>query len=247
MSDDAGAAALSDSFRRFADVVPLMLWRSDQTVRRSITTSAGSNSPGAAWRTSSARLARRAPPGGFRSHAEIVAKALEARETVQSAWSFACGATTASTAGYSIRPAPSWRTAGPGLSRLLFRHHRPETCRGAYRAFPRREGGVARRGLSPGAQQSPVMVSLIRPLRPRRARGLPGQLRSPGPAGARHRLGAGSTCIEAPHIASIDLRDYLRRLASGLGQFAPRRADRGAGEWRRQRAGESLAPPTPSA
>lgn len=81
MSDDAGAAALSDSFRRFADVVPLMLWRSDQYGQAvhhnecwlEFTGRTLADELGRGWREG-------LHPEDFERHARIVETALAARE-----------------------------------------------------------------------------------------------------------------------------------------------------------------------
>jgi len=223
VSDEAGAAALSDTFRRFADVVPLMLWRSDQhghAVHHNecwleFTGRSLAEELGQGWR-------KGLHPEDFDRHARIVAKALEAREPF--------------TVEFRLR-------RHDGVYRWLLDTARPLVEEGEFlgylgscfditdrkhaeehieHALAEKEALLAevyhrvRNNLQ-------VMVSLI---------GLYGRAAPDACRGSFEALGQRVRAIalvqqhlhEAPHIASIDLRDYLRRLASGLGQL--RRAGR---------------------
>lgn len=223
MSNEAGAAALSDSFRRFADVVPLMLWRSDQYGHAvhhnerwlAFTGRSLEDELGQGWREG-------LHPEDFERHARIVAKALEAREPF--------------TVEFRLR-------RHDGVYRWLLDTARPLVEDGQFlgylgscfditdrkhaeehieHALAEKEALLAevyhrvRNNLQ-------VMVSLI---------GLYGRAAPEACRGSFEALGQRVRAIalvqqhlhEAPHIASIDLRDYLRRLASGLGQL--RRAGR---------------------
>lgn len=220
---DAGAAALSDSFRNFADVVPLMLWRSDHRGRAvhhnecwlDFTGRALEAELGDGWRSG-------LHPEDFERHAGIVAVAFAAREPF--------------TVEFRLR-------RHDGIYRWLLDTARPLIEDGRFQgylgscfditdrkhaeehiehALAEKEALLAevyhrvRNNLQ-------VMVSLI---------GLYGRA-APDPCrGSFEALGQRVRAIalvqqhlhEAPHIASIDLRDYLHRLASGLGQL--RRAGR---------------------
>lgn len=223
MSDEAGAAALSDSFRRFADVVPLMLWRSDQYGHAvhhnerwlAFTGRSLEDELGQGWRQG-------LHPEDFERHARIVAKALEAREPF--------------TVEFRLR-------RHDGVYRWLLDTARPLVEDGQFlgylgscfditdrkhaeehieHALAEKEALLAevyhrvRNNLQ-------VMVSLI---------GLYGRAAPDACRGSFEALGQRVRAIalvqqhlhEAPHIASIDLKDYLHRLASGLGQL--RRAGR---------------------
>lgn len=223
MSNEAGAAALSDSFRRFADVVPLMLWRSDQYGHAvhhnerwlAFTGRSLEDELGLGWRQG-------LHPDDFQRHARIVEKALEAREPF--------------TVEFRLR-------RHDGVYRWLLDTARPLVEDGKFlgylgscfditdrkhaeehieHALSEKEALLAevyhrvRNNLQ-------VMVSLI---------GLYGRAAPDACRGSFEALGQRVRAIalvqqhlhEAPHIASIDLRDYLRRLASGLGQL--RRAGR---------------------
>ncbi|MCJ2027549.1 sensor histidine kinase [Methylobacterium sp. J-067] len=223
VSDDAGAAALSDSFRRFADVVPLMLWRSDQYGQAvhhnecwlEFTGRTLEDELGRGWREG-------LHPEDFERHARIVETALAAREPF--------------TVEFRLR-------RHDGVYRWLLDTARPLVEEGRFlgylgscfditdrkhaeehieHALAEKEALLAevyhrvRNNLQ-------VMVSLI---------GLYGRAAPDACRGSFEALGQRVRAIalvqqhlhEAPHIASIDLRDYLRRLASGLGQL--RRAGR---------------------
>lgn len=220
---DAGAAALSDGFRNFADVVPLMLWRSDHRGRAihhnecwlGFTGRALEDELGDGWRSG-------LHPEDFARHAGIVAAAFEAREPF--------------TVEFRLR-------RHDGVYRWLLDTARPLIEDGRFQgylgscfditdrkhaeehiehALAEKEALLAevyhrvRNNLQ-------VMVSLI---------GLYGRAAPEPCRGSFEALGQRVRAIalvqqhlhEAPHIASIDLRDYLHRLASGLGQL--RRAGR---------------------
>jgi PAS domain S-box-containing protein len=223
VTEDVGAAVLSDSFRRFADVVPLMLWRSDPAGRAvhhnecwlAFTGRSLEDELRAGWRDG-------LHPEDFERHARIVAAALEAREPF--------------TVEFRLRRHDGeyrWLldTARPLIEDGRFlgylgscfditdRKHAEEHIE---HALAEKEALLAevyhrvRNNLQ-------VMVSLI---------GLYGRAAPDACRGSFEALGQRVRAIalvqqhlhEAPHIASIDLRDYLRRLASGLGQL--RRAGR---------------------
>jgi PAS domain S-box-containing protein len=219
----AEAVALSDSFRRFADVVPLMLWRSDENGHAihhnecwlEFTGRALEAELGQGWRTG-------LHPEDFERHARIVATAFEAREPFS--------------VEFRLR-------RHDGVYRWLLDTARPLVEDGRFQgylgscfditdrkhaeehiehALAEKEALLAevyhrvRNNLQ-------VMVSLI---------GLYGRAAPDACRGSFEALGQRVRAIalvqqhlhEAPHIASIDLRDYLHRLASGLGQL--RRAGR---------------------
>ncbi|MGU3464599.1 sensor histidine kinase [Methylobacterium sp. C33D] len=219
----AEAAALSDSFRRFADVVPLMMWRSDEAghaIHHNECWLEFTGRPleaelGLGWRSG-------LHPEDFERHARIVAAAFEARAPF--------------TVEFRLRRHDGeyrWLldTARPLVEDGRFqgylgscfditdRKHAEEHIE---HALAEKEALLAevyhrvRNNLQ-------VMVSLI---------GLYGRA-APDPCrGSFEALGQRVRAIalvqqhlhEAPHIASIDLKDYLHRLASGLGQL--RRAGR---------------------
>ncbi|MDP4021425.1 PAS domain S-box protein [Methylobacterium sp. NEAU 140] len=215
---DAGAVALSDSFRRFADVVPLMMWRSDtrgHAVHHNECWLAFTGRPleeelGLGWRSG-------LHPEDFERHARIVAEAFTAREPF--------------TVEFRLR-------RHDGVYRWLLDTARPLVEDGRFQgylgscfditdrkhaeehiehALAEKEALLAevyhrvRNNLQ-------VMVSLI---------GLYGRAAPEPCRGSFEALGQRVRAIalvqqhlhEAPHIASIDLRDYLHRLASGLGQL----------------------------
>ncbi|MDP4004814.1 sensor histidine kinase [Methylobacterium sp. NEAU K] len=219
----ADAVALSDSFKRFADVVPLMLWRSDQhghAIHHNECWLEFTGRPfeaelGLGWRSG-------LHPEDFERHAQIVAEAFEAREPF--------------TVEFRLR-------RHDGVYRWLLDTARPLVEDGRFQgylgscfditdrkhaeehiehALAEKEALLAevyhrvRNNLQ-------VMVSLI---------GLYGRAAPDACRGSFEALGQRVRAIalvqqhlhEAPHIASIDLRDYLHRLASGLGQL--RRAGR---------------------
>ena len=213
----------SDEFRRFADFVPLMMWRADAAGAAihhneswlAFTGRSPEEEHGHGWR-------RGLHPDDFERHAALVAEAFAAREPF--------------TAEFRLRRhdgAYRWLldTAKPlhedgtfvGFLGTCFditdRKHAEEH---SARALIEKEALLAevyhrvRNNLQ-------VMVSLI---------GLYGRAAPTPCRGSFEALGQRVRAIalvqqhlhEAPHIASIDLRDYLHRLASGLGQL--RRAGR---------------------
>ena len=219
----AEAAALSDSFKRFADVVPLMMWRSDETghaIHHNECWLEFTGRPleaelGLGWRSG-------LHPEDFERHARIVAEAFEARAPF--------------TVEFRLR-------RHDGVYRWLLDTARPLVEDGRFQgylgscfditdrkhaeehiehALAEKEALLAevyhrvRNNLQ-------VMVSLI---------GLYGRAAPDACRGSFEALGQRVRAIalvqphlhEAPHIASIDLKDYLHRLASGLGQL--RRAGR---------------------
>ncbi len=217
------AAALSDSFRRFADAVPLMMWRSDPAGRAIHHNECWLEFTGRSLDEELARDWREGlHPDDFERHARVVADAFAARKPF--------------TVEFRLR-------RHDGAYRWLLDTARPLVEEGGFRgylgscfditdrkhaeehiehALAEKEALLAevyhrvRNNLQ-------VMVSLI---------GLYGRA-APDPCrGSFEALGQRVRAIalvqqhlhEAPHIASIDLKDYLHRLASGLGQL--RRAGR---------------------
>lgn len=226
--ESGGAGASSalgacENFRRFADVVPLMMWRSDaqgQAIHHNeswlqFTGRSFDDELGDGWR-------KGLHPDDFERHAKLVAAAFEAREPF--------------TVEFRLR-------RHDGTYRWLLDTARPLVEDGAFtgylgscfditdrknaeehseRALVEKETLLAeiyhrvRNNLQ-------VMVSLI---------GLYGRAAPEACRGSFDALGQRVRAIalvqqhlhEAPHIASIDLKDYLHRLASGLGQL--RRAGR---------------------
>lgn len=217
------APSTCDDFRRFADVVPLMMWRSDAEGRAihhnecwlQFTGRSFEDELGEGWR-------KGLHPDDFDRHARLVATAFEAREPF--------------TVEFRLR-------RHDGAYRWLLDTGRPLVEDGAFtgylgscfditdrknaeehseRALVEKETLLAeiyhrvRNNLQ-------VMVSLI---------GLYGRAAPEMCRGSFDALGQRVRAIalvqqhlhEAPHIASIDLKDYLHRLASGLGQL--RRAGR---------------------
>lgn len=218
-----GVPSPSEDFRRFADVVPLMMWRSDaegQAIHHNecwlqFTGRSFEDELGEGWR-------KGLHPDDFDRHAQLVASAFEAREPF--------------TVEFRLR-------RHDGAYRWLLDTARPLVEDGAFagylgscfditdrknaeehseRALVEKETLLAeiyhrvRNNLQ-------VMVSLI---------GLYGRAAPTACRGSFDALGQRVRAIalvqqhlhEAPHIASIDLKDYLHRLASGLGQL--RRAGR---------------------
>lgn len=220
---DLGVAALSDSFRRFADVVPLMLWRSDERGHAihhnecwlDFTGRALEAELGLGWRSG-------LHPEDFDRHAAVVAAAFGAREPF--------------TVEFRLR-------RHDGVYRWLLDTARPLSEDGRFQGylgscFDITDRKHAEENIEHALSEKEallaevyhrvrnnlqVMVSLI---------GLYGRA-APDPCrGSFEALGQRVRAIalvqqhlhEAPHIASIDLQDYLHRLASGLGQL--RRAGR---------------------
>ncbi len=214
------AAALSDSFRNFADVVPLMLWRSDhrgQVIHHNECWLAftGRAELGDGWRDG-------LHPEDFERHAGVVATAFEAREPF--------------TVEFRLR-------RHDGIYRWLLDTARPLVEDGRFQGylgscFDITDRKHAEEHIEHALAEKEtllaevyhrvrnnlqVMVSLI---------GLYGRAAPEPCRGSFEALGQRVRAIalvqqhlhEAPHIASIDLKDYLHRLASGLGQL--RRAGR---------------------
>lgn len=214
---------LSEAFRRFADDVPLMMWRSDaqgQAVHHNeswlrFTGRALEEELSAGWRSG-------LHPDDFDRHAGIVADAFLAREPF--------------TVEFRLR-------RHDGAYRWLLDTARPLTEGGDFRGylgscFDITDRKHAEEHIERALAEKEtllaevyhrvrnnlqVMVSLI---------GLYGRAAPEPCRGSFEALGQRVRAIalvqqhlhEAPHIASIDLRDYLHRLASGLGQL--RRAGR---------------------
>lgn len=218
--DSLGAG---DAFRRFADLVPLMMWRSDAqglAVHHNeswldFTGRTPDEEIGEGWR-------RGLHPDDFEQHAALVADAFSKREPF--------------VAEFRLR-------RRDGAYRWLMETARPLSEEGAFHGYVGACFDITdRKHAEEHIEQAlaekeallaevyhrvrnnlQVMVSLI---------GLYGRA-APGPCrGSFEALGQRVRAIalvqhhlhEAPHIASIDLRDYLHRLASGLGQL--RRAGR---------------------
>jgi PAS domain S-box-containing protein len=223
VTEDVGAAVLSDSFRRFADVVPLMLWRSDpngEAVHHNecwlaFTGRTLEEELSLGWREG-------LHPEDFERHARIVATALTAREPFSVEFRLrrhdGVYRWLLDTARPLIEDGRFLGYLGSCFD-ITDRKHAEEHIE---RALAEKEALLAevyhrvRNNLQ-------VMVSLI---------GLYGRAAPDACRGSFEALGQRVRAIalvqqhlhEAPHIASIDLRDYLRRLASGLGQL--RRAGR---------------------
>ncbi|WP_336487306.1 sensor histidine kinase [Methylobacterium nigriterrae] len=218
-----GRLEVGDAFRRFADFVPLMMWRAGpngQAVHHNecwleFTGRSAEEEIGDGWR-------RGLHPDDFERHAALVSEAFAARKPF--------------TVEFRLR-------RHDGAYRWLLETGRPleeDGCFHGYlgscfditdrkhaeehieKALSEKEALLAevyhrvRNNLQ-------VMVSLI---------GLYGRAAPELCRGSFEALGQRVRAIalvqqhlhEAPHIASIDLRDYLHRLASGLGQL--RRAGR---------------------
>ncbi|GEP06766.1 sensor histidine kinase [Methylobacterium oxalidis] len=218
-----GRFEVGDAFRRFADFVPLMMWRADpegHAVHHNecwleFTGRSAEEEIGDGWR-------RGLHPDDFARHAALVAEAYAAREpfTVEFRlrrhdgsyrWLLETGRPLEDDAGFHGYLGSCFD--------ITDRKHAEEHIE---RALAEKEALLAevyhrvRNNLQ-------VMVSLI---------GLYGRA-APDPCrGSFEALGQRVRAIalvqqhlhEAPHIASIDLREYLHRLASGLGQL--RRAGR---------------------
>jgi len=214
---------LSDGFRRFADHVPLMMWRTDDSGRSTyhnecwlqFTGRALADEIGNGWRDG-------LHPDDFDRHAEIVAKSIESRLPF--------------TVEFRLR-------RHDGAYRWLLDTGRPLEENGVFHGYLGSCFDITdRKNAEEHAERAlveketllaeiyhrvrnnlQVMVSLI---------GLYGRAAPDACRGSFDALGQRVRAIalvqqhlhEAPHIASIDLRDYLRRLASGLGQL--RRAGR---------------------
>ncbi|SFH11863.1 sensor histidine kinase [Methylobacterium gossipiicola] len=217
-----GPAMADDEFRRFADFVPLMMWRTDAQGR--------AVHHNEAWLAYTGRSQAEERTGWHRgSHPDDAAVHAAAFES-------ASAARTVFTGEFRLRRhdgAYRWLldSAKPVHSDGEFLGYvgtcvditdRREAREQSERALVEKEALLAevyhrvRNNLQ-------VMVSLI---------GLYGRA-APAPCrGSFEALGQRVRAIalvqqhlhEAPHIASIDLRDYLHRLASGLGQL--RRAGR---------------------
>ncbi len=219
----AEAAALSDSFRQFADVVPLMMWRSDENGHAihhnecwlQFTGRPLEEELGLGWRSG-------LHPEDFERHAKIVAGAFERRAPF--------------TVEFRLR-------RHDGVYRWLLDTARPLVEDGRFLGFlgscfditdrkhaeEHIEHALAEKETLLAEvyhrvrNNLQVMVSLI---------GLYGRAAPDACRGSFEALGQRVRAIalvqqhlhEAPHIASIDLKDYLYRLASGLGQL--RRAGR---------------------
>ncbi|MCJ2130165.1 sensor histidine kinase [Methylobacterium sp. E-045] len=218
-----GEAVPCDEFRRFADFVPLMMWRSDiegAAVHHNecwldFTGRHRDEELGHGWR-------RGLHPDDFDRHAALVEEAFASRSP------------------YSIE----FRLRRhDGAYRWLLNNARPLTENGTFQGYlgscfditdrKRAEEHAEHALVEKEAllaevyhrvrNNLQVMVSLI---------GLYGRAAPPPCRGSFEALGQRVRAIalvqqhlhEAPHIASIDLRDYLHRLASGLGQL--RRAGR---------------------
>ena len=218
-----GAHGVSAEFRRFADDVPLMMWRSDHRGHAihhnecwlQFTGRPLEEELGVGWRMG-------LHPDDFERHARIVSEAFTARQPF--------------TVEFRLR-------RHDGAYRWLLDTARPLTEDGEFRGylgscFDITDRKHAEVHIEEALQEKEtllaevyhrvrnnlqVMVSLI---------GLYGRAAPEPCRGSFEALGQRVRAIalvqqhlhEAPHIASIDLRDYLHRLASGLGQL--RRAGR---------------------
>ncbi|WP_039904577.1 histidine kinase dimerization/phosphoacceptor domain -containing protein [Methylobacterium brachiatum] len=222
-ASEAGSIALSDSFRRFADVVPLMLWRSDEHGHAVHHNECWLDFTGRPLEEE-LRLGWRSGlhPEDFERHARIVAEAFAARAPF--------------TVEFRLK-------RHDGVYRWLLDTARPLVEDGRFQGYLGSCFDITdRKHAEEHIEQAlaekeallaevyhrvrnnlQVMVSLI---------GLYGRA-APDPCrGSFEALGQRVRAIalvqqhlhEAPHIASIDLHDYLHRLASGLGQL--RRAGR---------------------
>lgn len=218
-----GASSVGTDFRRFADIVPLMLWRSDAGGKAihhnecwlQFTGRSYEDELGDGWRQG-------LHPEDFERHAALVNAAFVARESFSVEFRLR-------------RHDGSYRwlldTARPLVEDGIFTGYlgscfditdRKNAEEHSEKALVEKETLLAeiyhrvRNNLQ-------VMVSLI---------GLYGRAAPEPCRGSFDALGQRVRAIalvqqhlhEAPHIASIDLRDYLHRLASGLGQL--RRAGR---------------------
>ncbi|MEE7456744.1 histidine kinase [Methylorubrum populi] len=214
---------LDDGFRRFADHVPLMMWRTDDAGRSTyhndcwlqFTGRPLADEIGDGWR-------KGLHPDDFERHARIVSQAMESRLPF--------------TVEFRLR-------RHDGAYRWLLETGRPLEENGVFYGFLGSCFDITdRKNAEDHAEHAlieketllaeiyhrvrnnlQVMVSLI---------GLYGRAAPENCRGSFDALGQRVRAIalvqqhlhEAPHIASIDLRDYLHRLASGLGQL--RRAGR---------------------
>ena len=218
-----GHAVAGDPFGRFADFVPLMMWRTDTRGHAvhhneswlAFTGRDAAEERGRGWR-------RGLHPDDEAAHASVFETALAARDPF--------------TVEFRLRH-------HDGAYRWLLDTGRPLHRDGAFEgyigtSFDITERKEAREHSERALVEKEallaevyhrvrnnlqVMVSLI---------GLYGRAAPPPCRGSFEALGQRVRAIalvqqhlhEAPHIASIDLRDYLHRLASGLGQL--RRAGR---------------------
>lgn len=209
---------LGDGFRRFADHVPLMMWRTDKSGRSTyhnecwlqFTGRPLTDEIGDGWR-------KGLHPDDFERHARIVAEALESRLPF--------------TVEFRLR-------RHDGAYRWLLDTGRPLEENGVFHGYLGSCFDITdRKNAEEHAERAlieketllaeiyhrvrnnlQVMVSLI---------GLYGRAAPENCRGSFDALGQRVRAIalvqqhlhEAPHIASIDLRDYLHRLASGLGQL----------------------------
>ncbi len=212
-----------DAFRRFADFVPLMMWRTGDDGARvhhneswlAFTGRRAEDEIGEGWR-------RNLHPDDFDRHAALVSEAMAARRPF--------------TMEFRLR-------RHDGAYRWILDTGKPLTDGGAFQGYVGTCFDITdRKHAEEHSEQVlvekeallaevyhrvrnnlQVMVSLI---------GLYGRAAPPPCRGSFEALGQRVRAIalvqqhlhEAPHIASIDLRDYLHRLASGLGQL--RRAGR---------------------
>ena len=217
------SAEVGDAFRRFADFVPLMMWRSDTEGRAvhhnecwlDFTGRSAEEEIGEGWR-------RGLHPDDFARHAEIVGAAFTARApfVVEFRLRRHDGAYRwLMETGRPVAEGGEFHGYLGTCFDITDRKHAEEHIE---QALAEKEALLAevyhrvRNNLQ-------VMVSLI---------GLYGRAAPEPCRGSFEALGQRVRAIalvqhhlhEAPHIASIDLRDYLHRLASGLGQL--RRAGR---------------------
>ncbi|AWN35228.1 PAS domain S-box protein [Methylobacterium radiodurans] len=216
-------AALSDSFRRFADSVPLMMWRSDESGRPIHHNECWLEFTGRSLDEELAQDWRRGlHPDDFERHARVVADAFAARAhfTVEFRLRRHDGAYRwlLDTARPLVEDGRFLGYLGSCFD-ITDRKHAEEHIEHALAEKETLLAEVYHRVRN----NLQVMVSLI---------GLYGRA-APDPCrGSFEALGQRVRAIalvqqhlhEAPHIASIDLKDYLHRLASGLGQL--RRAGR---------------------
>ncbi|HEV7439982.1 MAG TPA: PAS domain S-box protein [Methylobacterium sp.] len=218
-----GRFEVGDAFRRFADFVPLMMWRADQSGQvvhhnecwLEFTGRSAEEEIGDGWR-------RGLHPDDFERHAALVTDAYTTRKPF--------------VVEFRLR-------RHDGSYRWLLETGRPLEDEGAFHGylgscFDITDRKHAEENIEKALVEKEtllaevyhrvrnnlqVMVSLI---------GLYGRAAPDLCRGSFEALGQRVRAIalvqqhlhEAPHIASIDLRDYLHRLASGLGQL--RRAGR---------------------
>ncbi|GJE56079.1 MULTISPECIES: sensor histidine kinase [Methylobacterium] len=220
---EAAPRAVCDDFRRFADYVPLMMWRSDPRGRAlhhnecwlQFTGRPREEELGDGWRSG-------LHPDDFERHAQIAAEAFEAREPFSIEFRLRRNDGSYRWLLDTARPLVEDGTFTGYLGSCFDITDRKNAEDHAEAALVEKETLLAeiyhrvRNNLQ-------VMVSLI---------GLYGRAAPEPCRGSFDALGQRVRAIalvqqhlhEAPHIASIDLRDYLHRLASGLGQL--RRAGR---------------------